>query len=70
MSESCEQQKMRLEDVEKYVKDGVEYTVTYEASGLATCAAPEEGIKIPEQGGPGWVSYTMKFSVAKPAHKI
>jgi len=65
-SESCEQQKMRLEDAEKYVKDGVEYTVTYEASGLATCVAPEDEFKVPQQGDPGWVSYTMKFTASKP----
>jgi hypothetical protein len=69
VSEDVSQPKMRFVDAEKYVKDGVEYTVAYEASGLVTCAAPEE--KIPDgmtigPGSPGWVSYTIKFSVAKP----
>jgi len=67
---SCQQQKMRFEDADKYIRDGVEYTVTYEASGIVTCAAPEEEVKIPEPGQPDWVSYTMKFTVARPAHNI
>jgi hypothetical protein len=63
--ESCEQSKMRFVDAEKYVKDGVEYTVTYESSGIVSCAAPEEEVKIPELGDPDWVSYKVTFSASK-----
>lgn len=68
--ENARQEHMSFVDAEKFVRDGVEYTVTYEASGIATCAAPEDEIKVPEPGSPDWVSYTMKFTVAKPAHDI
>jgi hypothetical protein len=61
----CEQQKMRFIDTDKYVKDGVEYTVTYEPSGIVTCKSDEPEIKIPEPG-PGWVSKpNTKFWIIK-----
>lgn len=72
MTEDVQQPKMRFVDAEKYVSDGIEYTVAYESNGLVTCKSDEpEIVPEPEQPEqPGYISYTMKFSVAKPAHLI
>jgi hypothetical protein len=71
VSEDAHQEKMSFVDVEKYIKDGVEYTVTYQASGLATCERDEPEPKIPfGPGAPGWVSYKMTFSVQKPSGNL
>jgi hypothetical protein len=67
--ENARQEKMTFVDAEKYIRDGVEYTVTYEASGLVTCAALDE-IQIPEPGTPGWVSYKITFGSLKPTGNL
>jgi hypothetical protein len=70
-TEDASQEKMVFTDAEKYIRDGIEYPVVYQV--VITCEAPEPEPKIPEPGDPGdpgWVSYTMKFTVAKPAHDI
>lgn len=61
--ENARQEKMVFVDVEKFIKDGVEYTVTYQSSGIISCEAPEPEVNIPEPE-PGWVSYKMSFSVS------
>jgi hypothetical protein len=68
--ENARQEKMSFVDAEKFIHDGAGYVATYEPSGIVTCAAPEDEIKIPEPGSPGWVSYNFTYALAKPAHDI
>lgn len=39
MNEADYEQQMRFVDTDKYIKDGVEYIVTYEPSGVVTLEA-------------------------------
>lgn len=62
--ENARQEKMTFVDTEKYIKDGVEYTVHHLPSGLSSCEAPE--IPVPHPGVKGWVSYKFSYAFSKP----